>query len=168
MPSNPSVKSVNILMAVHTLLVKEVKRLDLSQADYVTASVRYFAERGLNPIETEAREGQLIMQQVKKLGDRIFGYMQEEERGLLMPMLEEMLRTRITIDRVLRMNEILVQNISEKLSQMSEAQLNAHERALSVLRGQNEAMINAQAKEAITEAQKAGPGKGQSGKNALT
>jgi hypothetical protein len=153
---------------VHSLLAKESKRLVQSQADYATACVRYFAERGLDPVKTEAREGALIMQEVRKLGDRLFGYIKEQERGLFQQMLEEMLRTRITIDRVLRMNEILVQDMSEKLGQMSEAQLSTHEQALSVLRGQNEAMINAQAKEAILGAQKAGPGKGQSGKNART
>jgi hypothetical protein len=44
---------------------------------YASAAVQYFATRGLDPRETEARKEQLIMQQIKKLGDRVFGFMQE-------------------------------------------------------------------------------------------
>jgi len=126
MLANPRIKSVNIHAATRPMLMKEVKRLRLSQVDYVTTSVRYFAERGLNPVETQAHEGQLIMLQVKKLGDRIFSYLQEQERRLLLPMLEEMLRTRMTIDRVLRLNEILVYSLSSQVASLNKSQLDAY------------------------------------------
>ena len=118
--------------------------------------MRYFAERWLHPVEDVAREGQLIMQQVKKLGDRVFGYLQEQERSLLLPILEEMLRSRVTLERVLRMNEILVNNLTQQLSGLSEAQLNEQREGLRQLRAQNEDMIERQAKEAIASAQQAG------------
>ncbi len=169
MPTNPETKSVNIQADAHHQLSKETKRLGVSQNDYTTASVLYFAKRGLNPLEMEAREGQLIMQEVKKLGDRIFRYMQEQERGLLLPMLEEMLRSRITLERVLRMNEILVNNLSQQLNVMNEAQLAGQREALKKLRSQNEEMIEMQVREALKSAQSTGPGKrkeeGQLGKN---
>lgn len=152
-----------------TVFSKETKRLGVSQNGYTTANVLYFAKRGLNPLETEAREGQLIMQKVKKLGDRVFRYMQEEERGLLTPMLEEMLRSRITLERVLRMNEILVNNLRQQLNVLTEAQLAGQREALKKLRSQNEEMIEMQVKEALKNAQNTGPGKrkeeGQLGKN---
>jgi hypothetical protein len=170
MPSNPETKSVNVPTAVHKLLSEEAKRLDISQGEYTAASVSYFAKRGLNPLDTDAREGQLIMQQVKKLGDRVFSYLQEEERSLLIPMLEEMLRTRITLDRLLRMNEILVNQLTQQLSVYTEQQLAAQRESLKKLRQQNEEMIERQVNDALTAARGAGPGKpntgGQSGKNA--
>ena len=105
---------------------------------YASAAVEYFATRGLDPRETEARKGQLIMQQIKKLGDRVFGSLQEQERTLLTAMLEEMLRTHITLDRVLRLNEILVSNLNASLETLSEAQLERQHQALQLLRQRNE------------------------------
>lgn len=169
MPSNPETKSVNVPTLVHRLLSEEAKRLDVSQGEYTAASVSYFAKRGLNPLDTDAREGQLIMQQVKKLGDRVFSYLQEEERSLLIPMLEEMLRTRITLDRLLRMNEILVNQLTQQLSTYTEQQLAAQRENLKKLRQQNEEMIERQVKDALSTARNTSPGKsnegGQSGKN---
>lgn len=159
MPANPGTKSVNVPTDTHFLLSKEAKRLQISQADYTGAAVRYFAERGLHPVDDVAREGQLIMQQVKKLGDRVFGYLQEQERSLLQPMLEEMLRSRVTLERVLRMNEILVNNLTQQLSSLSEAQLNEQREGLKQLRAQNEDMIKRQANEAVAAVQQAGAGK---------
>jgi hypothetical protein len=126
---------------------------------YASAAVEYFATRGLDPRETETREGQLIMQQIKKLGDRIFGLLQEQERSLLTGILEEMLRTRITLDRVLRLNEILVSNLNSRLEMLSEAQLKQQQQALKLLRSRNEGAIAKQTSEALTAAKKAGPGR---------
>ncbi|GAA4366132.1 hypothetical protein GCM10023185_37050 [Hymenobacter saemangeumensis] len=159
MPTNPGTKSVNLPADTHHLLSKEAKRLQISQADYTGAAVRYFAERGLHPVDDVAREGQLIMQQVKKLGDRVFGYLQEEERSLLLPMLAEMLRSRVTLERVLRMNEILVNNLTQQLSSLSEGQLDEQREGLKKLRAQNEDMIERQVNEAVATVQKQDPGK---------
>jgi hypothetical protein len=126
---------------------------------YASAAVDYFATRGLDPRETEAREGQLIMQQIKKLGDRVFGFLQEQERTLLTAMLEEMLRTRVTLDRVLRMNEILVSNLNAQLETLSEAQLQRQQQALQLLRQRNEEAVEKQVREALQAAQQDGPGK---------
>lgn len=133
--------------------------LGTSLGVYASAAVEYFATRGLDPRETEAREGQLIMQQIKKLGDRVFGFLQEQERSLLTGMLEEMLRTRITLDRVLRMNEILVSNLNSRLEMLSEAQLKQQQEALKLLRQRNEEAIEKQACKALAAAQKQGPGR---------
>ena len=144
----------------HQLLTTEAKKLKMTQGDYTAACVRYFAERGLNPVEVDAREGQLIMQeinkhsglttqQVKKLGDRVFSYLQVQERGLLVPMLHEMLRTRVTLDRVLRMNEILVNNLTAELEKLTEPQLARRRESLKKLRQQNEEMVERQVQQAI-------------------
>ncbi len=126
---------------------------------YASAAVEYFATRGLDPRETEAREGQLIMQQIKRLGDRVFRFMQEQERGLLTGMLQEMLRTRITLDRVLRMNEILVSNLNSRLETLSDAQLKQQQEALKLLRGRNEEAIEKQTADVLAAVQKQGPGR---------
>jgi hypothetical protein len=153
MPSNPGVKNIGIPSDAHFLLSKEAKRLKISQAEYTAAAVRYFAERGLDPVGDVAREGQLIMLQVKKLGDRIFSYMQVEERTILVPMLEEMLRSRVTLDRVLRMNEILVADLNRQLATMTQEQINAQRDAGKKLREQNEEAIARQVQEAIAATQ---------------
>jgi transposase len=168
MPSNPETKSVNVPAPVHKLLSEEAKRLGINQGEYTAASVSYFAKRGLDPLDTDAREGQLIIQQVKKLGDRVFSYLQEEERSLLIPMLEEMLRTRVTLDRLLRMNEILVNQLNQQLSGYTEPQLAVQRESLKKLRQQNEEMIERQVNEALTTARGADPARtnaaGQVGK----
>jgi len=93
------------------------------------------------------------MQQVKKLGDRIFSYLQVQERELLVPMLHEMLRTRVTLDRVLRMNEILVNNLTTQLQQLTPPQLAQRKESLQKLRQQNEDILARQIQQAIDSTQ---------------
>jgi hypothetical protein len=61
-----------------------------------------------------------------------------------------MLRTRITLERVLRLNEILVGNLNAQLETLSEAQLQ---------RQRNEEAVEKQMREAREAAQNAGPEK---------
>jgi len=146
----------------HSAAMKAAAAFEMPLGEFTEAALDYFTSRQLNPVDDVAREGQLIMQQVKKLGDRIFSYMQEEERSLLVPMLEEMLRSRVTLDRVLRMNEILVSNLNQQLSGMSLEQINAQREAGKKLRAQNGEMIERQVQEALAGAKKAAPGKPKS------
>ena len=146
----------------HSAATKAAAKFEMSLGEFTEAALDYFTSRQLNPVGDVAREGQLIMLQVKKLGDRIFRYMQEEERSLLVPMLEEMLRSRVTLDRVLRMNEILVANLNRQLGAMTPEQMEAQKEAGKKLRAQNEEMIERQVQEAIAGANKAGPGKPKS------
>lgn len=102
-------KSVHIELATHALMSKETKRLKHKQSVYVEAAVRYFAERGLDPVATQAREGQLIMSQIghlqqdfKKLGDRLFSYIVEQENTIHLPLLAELVRARVTEEKALR------------------------------------------------------------------
>ena len=150
---------IRVKSTSHSAATKAAAALSLSLGEYTEATLDYFTSRQLDPVGDVAREGQLIMQQVKKLGDRIFSYMQEEERSLLVPMLEEMLRSRVTLDRVLRMNEILVANLNRELGTMTQEQIAAQREAGKQLRIQNEEMIERQVQEAISGARKAGPGK---------
>jgi hypothetical protein len=152
-------KRVTLDNNAHRKAEAAAKEVGASLGEYASAAVDYFAHRGLDPRETEAREGQLIMQQVKKLGDRIFGFLQEQERTLLTAMLEEMLRTRITLDRVLRLNEILVNTLHAQLETLSPAQLQRQQDALKALRQRNEEAVEKQVREAVEAAQKHGPGK---------
>lgn len=160
---------IRVSLTAHGTAMKAARTCKLTLGEYTEAALDYFSSRQLNPVGDVAREGQLIMQQVKKLGDRVFGYLQEEERSLLGPMLEEMLRSRITLDRVLRMNEILVNNLTQQLQGLGEAQLKVQREALKKLRAQNEEMIERGVKEALAGAQRNGPGQrpsaGQGGEN---
>ncbi|OGX87134.1 hypothetical protein BEN47_11680 [Hymenobacter lapidarius] len=165
----PKRQQIRVAPSSHASATKAAAACGLSLSEYTEATLGYFTSRQLNPVGDVAREGELIMLQVKKLGDRIFSYMQEEERSLLVPMLEEMLRSRVTLDRVLRMNEILVANLNRQLGTMTKEQIESQREAGKQLRAQNEEMIERQVQEAIAGAKKAGPGKpkaeGQAGKN---
>ena len=155
----PKRQQIRVTPASHASATKAAAACGISLSEYTEAALGYFTSRQLNPVGDVAREGELIMLQVKKLGDRIFSYMQEEERSLLVPMLEEMLRSRVTLDRVLRMNEILVADLNRQLGTMTKEQIEAQREAGKHLRAQNEEMIERQVQDAIAGAEKAGPGK---------
>ena len=152
MPEKSTTTSARLKTGTHSLLTKEAKRLGLTAMEYLDASVKYFGTRGLNPVETEAREGALIMQEVKRLGDRVFSYMQEQERGLLAVMLEEMIRSRLTVERILRLEEIV-------LSTFKEDELRSKKDKLQALRAKNESAINQQLQVIFDAAKQIAPGK---------
>ncbi|KAA5538741.1 hypothetical protein [Adhaeribacter rhizoryzae] len=147
-----SYTTVRMTTIAHTSIVKEAKRFGLKNIDYLDAAVNYFALRGLNPVEVEAREGTLIMQQMNRLGDRLFAYMQEEERGILMPMLEELIRIRLTTERVLRLEELV-------LSTLPEDDLLRRKEKVDQLREQNDTAIKSQVHDIFIVAKSKGPGK---------
>lgn len=79
-------KHVLIQAPTHRQAVKVSGDLDCSLSEYADAAVAYFAERGLDPRATRAREGVQIIDEIRKMGDRIFSFLQVQERGLLLPM----------------------------------------------------------------------------------
>ncbi|AIZ65423.1 hypothetical protein PK28_17300 (plasmid) [Hymenobacter sp. DG25B] len=115
-PQNPSpqpansaaVKHLTVSGPAHRLVGAESARLGLTRTEYADAAIRYFGERGLNPVESQAREGQLIMAEVKRLGDRVFSYLQEQERGVLLEMLRFQLRQQAVQEQTLRVVENLL------------------------------------------------------------
>ncbi|MBO0360447.1 hypothetical protein J0X19_20970 [Hymenobacter sp. BT186] len=108
-PSNSSaVKHLTVSGPTHRMVGAESARLGVTRTEYADAAIRYFAERGLNPVESQAREGQLIMAEVKRLGDRVFSYLQEQERGLLLEMLRFQLRQQAVQEQTLRVVENLL------------------------------------------------------------
>ncbi|WP_207435945.1 hypothetical protein [Sabulibacter ruber] len=141
-PEDKGYTTVRMTVGAHEAVVKEAKRFKLKNIDYMDAAIRYFALRGLNPVEVEAREGTLIMKQVQRLGDRLFAYMQEEEQGVLVPMLEELIRVRLTTERILRLEEVL-------LSTLPEEEMKRKKDKVEQLRLQNETAIQEQIREVL-------------------
>ncbi|MBT2559260.1 hypothetical protein J7E24_15840 [Hymenobacter sp. ISL-91] len=108
-PTNGSaVKHLTVSGPAHRLVGAEAARLGLTRTEYADAAIRYFAERSLNPVEAQAREGQLIMAEVKRLGDRVFSYLQEQERGVLLEMLRFQLQQQAVQQQTLRVVENLL------------------------------------------------------------
>ncbi|UPL51305.1 MULTISPECIES: hypothetical protein [Hymenobacter] len=108
-PTNASaVKHLTVSGPAHRLVGAEAARLGLTRTEYADAAIRYFAERSLNPVEAQAREGQLIMTEVKRLGDRVFSYLQEQERGVLLEMLRFQLQQQAVQQQTLRVVENLL------------------------------------------------------------
>lgn len=121
MPTNEGIVTVSIRTATHHMVAKERKRLKATQTDYIDAAVRYFAERGLDPMETQAREGQLIMSGIghlqgdfKKLGDRVFSYIVEQENTIHLPMMEELVRARVTQEKTLQILQLIDANMRKQ------------------------------------------------------
>ncbi|GAC1371362.1 MAG: hypothetical protein NVS3B25_17750 [Hymenobacter sp.] len=106
--SGPAVKHVTVSGPAHRLVGAESARLGMTRTEYADAAIRYFAERSLNPVEAQAREGQLIMAEVKRLGDRVFSYLQEQERGLLLELVRSQLRQQAVQEQTLRVVENLL------------------------------------------------------------
>lgn len=110
------VKHLTVSGPTHRLVGTETKRLGLTRTEYADAAVRYFAERQLNPADIQAREGQLVMAEVKRLGDRVFSYLREQEQGLWVEILRALLETSATQAQVLRVVEnLLVPEGGERL-----------------------------------------------------
>ena len=65
-----------------------------------------------------------------------------------------MLRTIVTLDRVLRINEILVDNPNSRLKMLSEVQLKPQQEAMKLLCQRNEKTIEKQSVEALRIARK--------------
>jgi len=95
--------NVKLPAGTHTLAAKEAVRWKLSIQAYTDAAVRYFATRKLNPADTVAREGELIMGQLHQVGERVFRYLQEQEQGVHAEVLAELVQARITQERTLQM-----------------------------------------------------------------
>lgn len=84
---------VELQPSIHNQLTRESKLLKLTNSEYASAAVGYFAERGLNPVSDRQREGMVIQakidkrseaieQQVTGLGNRLFGFLQTHEKNL--------------------------------------------------------------------------------------
>jgi hypothetical protein len=56
--------------------------------------VDYFSQRGLNPVLEATRPTEIVVAEIRRLGNRLFGFLQEQERGILLPLLEELVRSR--------------------------------------------------------------------------
>ena len=106
--TGPAVKHLTVSGPAHRLVGAESARLGLTRTEYADAAIRYFAERNLNPVEAQAREGQLIMAEVKRLGDRVFSYLQEQERGLLLELVRSQLCQQAAQEQTLRVVENLM------------------------------------------------------------
>jgi hypothetical protein len=106
--SSATVKHLTVSGPAHRMVGAESARLGVTRTEYADAAICYFAERGLNPVESQAREGQLIMAEVKRLGDRVFSYLQEQERGLLLEILRFQLRQQAVQEQTLRVVENLL------------------------------------------------------------
>jgi hypothetical protein len=102
-------KTAKLSLGTHQLASKEVERLNTAakkkpagkgerrtMTAYLEAAIHYFAERGMDPAEMHEREGALILQEVRRLGDRVFSYLQDQEQHVHQSLLQELVRTRIT------------------------------------------------------------------------
>jgi hypothetical protein len=78
----------------HTRAVQAAEECNLKLIEYTAACVDYFSQRGLNPVVESTRQTEVLVAEIRKLGNRLFGFLQEQERGILAPLLEEIVKGR--------------------------------------------------------------------------
>ena len=86
--------TIGVPIDTHQRAVKAAAECGLKIGEYSAAAIDFFAERGLNPKLESTRQTEVIVAEIRKLGHRLFGFLQEQERGVLGPLLEEMVRGR--------------------------------------------------------------------------
>ncbi|WP_139926437.1 hypothetical protein [Hymenobacter sp. DG01] len=81
--------AVAIDQLTHRQLTKAAKELSISNADYASAAISYFTERGLDPLANREREGIVIQNKITELervvntlGNRLFGWLTQHEKNL--------------------------------------------------------------------------------------
>lgn len=93
--------TVKMPIDTHKRAVKASDECQLSILDYTAACVEYFAQRGLNPVLESTRATETVVAEIRKLGNRLFGFLQEQERGIMVPLLEELVRSRFLQEETL-------------------------------------------------------------------
>ena len=73
----------------HRMLLDSSDSLGVTACEYASAAVRYFAERGLDPMKNQEREGIVIQNKITELekvvntlGNRLFGWLTQHEKNL--------------------------------------------------------------------------------------
>lgn len=81
--------AVAIDQLTHRQLSKSAKELGISNAEYASAAISYFTERGLDPVANREREGIVLQHKiaelervVNNLGNRLFGWLTQHEKNL--------------------------------------------------------------------------------------
>jgi len=87
--------TIRIPVNSHREAVEAAKANKLSVGRFCVAAMHYFAQRGLNPVTEHTRQTEVLVSEIRKVGNRLFGFLQEQERGLFMPLLEELIRARM-------------------------------------------------------------------------
>jgi signal recognition particle GTPase len=108
---------VKVTAGTHKKASAAAAELDVPLQEYADAAVAYFAERGLNPLSDRVREGVQILTQLQKMGDRVFGFMQEQERTLWMTMFETQVRALLEASVTRRLTEQLISTTREEFQQ---------------------------------------------------
>lgn len=95
-------KRVVISGKVHGQATATAAELGMPLGEFCDAAVGYFAQRGLDPRSTHAREGAQMIGEIRKLGDRLFSFLQVQEQGLLLPLLRSVLQGNVRADSARR------------------------------------------------------------------
>lgn len=86
----------------HAQAVATADELGVPLGEFCDAAVAYFAQRGLDPRSDHAREGAQIIGEVRKLGDRLFRFLQVQEQGLLLPLVQQVVQASLRADSARR------------------------------------------------------------------
>ena len=115
---------VEVTPIAHRKLSDAADELGASNAAYTSAAVLYFAERGLNPITNQEREGITIQRRLKELeklflelSDRVVSQLAHQEQHLHETLVRPLRRLEQTLVTALQQQE---KNVHEHLSDQEE------------------------------------------------
>ncbi|MCR5890340.1 hypothetical protein LRS06_21675 [Hymenobacter sp. J193] len=82
-------RHITVSVEAHRLLLESAAEFGVTAAEYGSSCIRYFAERGLDPMKNQEREGIAIQRRlgeveelVVKLGNRLFGWLTQHEKNV--------------------------------------------------------------------------------------
>ncbi|WKN46471.1 BfmA/BtgA family mobilization protein [Tunicatimonas pelagia] len=94
-------KPLQINSALHAKYGAEAKNHRMTLKKYAEASMGFFANRGINPLEYSPGQSFDLLQVMKKSTDRIISYIVHQEQTLLSDLTEEVIRNRLYQDALL-------------------------------------------------------------------
>lgn len=92
--------SLNVPLDVHQRTVAAARQHKIGIGEYSAAALEYFNQRKLNPVAEQERQTVVLVEEMRKVGNRLFGFLQEQERGVMWPILEELVKARLLQEEV--------------------------------------------------------------------
>ena len=119
----------------------------MKMGEFCAAAIDYFCENGLNPQLETTRPTEVVVAEIRKLGNRLFGFLQEQERGILAPLLEELVRSRAMQEETLDFSLQTMVKVYKDETYLEEGRKRSKDR------------VDKKVNSALQELKKASPGK---------
>ena len=118
-------KSLSVSLGTHQQLERLGTKFSLSHKDLITLMAHYFTVTKIDPRDTKADVPDVALkkltEKVDALDKRMIGFIREQEKELLKPILSEVKAMRTQIGQVSASNGITADQLEEQLTSVVEA-----------------------------------------------